>query len=352
MTRAKDLNPNRLITRIEFGSHLYGTNTPSSDRDYKSVYLPTAREILLQRVVNSTGHEVIRPEGEKNTPDDVDDEAYTLQRYLGLLAEGQTVAIDMLFAPNPMHTTPLWQYIHRNRKRLLTNKSASFLGYCRTQANKYGIKGSRVAAAKKAMEFFAKAIELYGPHHKLEHIDHVLTSLEDDHTIAKVIKETTAGKYECYFQCCNRMVGYKNTFKEAHAIYERIYNEYGKRARLAEENEGIDWKALSHAVRVGNEALELLRTAHVTFPLPNKKHILDIKLGKIEYKKVAEEIEGLLEEVEVATKTSILRAEPDYEFIDNIVQRMYKGVVMQESDGWWTVDDEYFGRTCDLRYIY
>ncbi len=312
-----------LVTRIEFGSHLYGTNTATSDHDYKGVRIPSAEEILLQRVKDSTGHQVIRPEGERNTPEDTDDETYSLQAYLKLLAEGQTVAIDMLFAPKPIVTTPLWEHIKENRRKLLTKKSASFLAYCRTQANKYGIKGSRVSAAKKAMEFFAKAIELYGPHHKLEHIDHLLCSLEDDHTIARVTKETTAGKYENYFQCCNRMVWYKNTFKEAHNIYERIYEEYGKRARLAEANEGIDWKALSHAVRVGYEAIELLQTANVTFPLPYAQHILDIKLGKKSYKEVAEEIEQLLGKVEYEAAKSDLLEKPDYKWIDKVVLEHY-----------------------------
>jgi predicted nucleotidyltransferase len=312
-----------LVTRIEFGSHLYGTNTPQSDHDYKGVRIPSAREILLQRVKDSTGHQVIRPEGERNTPEDTDDETYSLQAYLKLLAEGQTVAIDMLFAPKPIVITPLWEHIKENRRKLLTKKSASFLGYCRTQANKYGIKGSRVSSAKKAMEFFAKAIEIYGPHSKLEYVDYVLGTLEDDHTIARVTKETTAGKFENYFQCCNRMVGYKNTFKEAHSIYSRIYEEYGKRARLAEANEGVDWKALSHAVRVGYEAIELLQTANVTFPLPYAERILNIKLGKFPYKAVAEEIEGLLVLVEHEAKISDLRDEPDYEWIDNLIIKHY-----------------------------
>lgn len=35
------------ILEMKFGSHLYGTNTPNSDLDYKAIYLPTAREIIL-----------------------------------------------------------------------------------------------------------------------------------------------------------------------------------------------------------------------------------------------------------------------------------------------------------------
>jgi hypothetical protein len=37
--------------------------------------------------------------GDKNSAGDVDRELYSLQRYLELLAEGQTVALGMLFAP-------------------------------------------------------------------------------------------------------------------------------------------------------------------------------------------------------------------------------------------------------------
>lgn len=35
------------LFEMKFGSHLYGTSTPASDVDYKSIYLPTAREIVL-----------------------------------------------------------------------------------------------------------------------------------------------------------------------------------------------------------------------------------------------------------------------------------------------------------------
>ncbi len=321
-----------LVTRIEFGSHLYGTNTPQSDHDYKGVYIPPARDILLQRVKDSTGHRVIRPEGEKNSPEDTDDETYSLQRYLTLLAQGQTVAIDMLFAPNPIVTSNLWEYIKTNKDRLLTKKSASFVGYCRQQANKYGIKGSRVAAAKKAMEYFTNAIERRGPHAK---VGDVFVGYEvelDEHTQI-VKKETTAGHFEIYFECCNRMVGFKNTLKEAANIYTRIYEEYGKRARMAEANDGVDFKALSHAVRVGYEAIELLRTGHVTFPLPYAERILNIKLGKFPYKAVAEEIEGLLVLVEHEASISNLRDEPDYEWIDNLILSEYGMIVEYEGYG-------------------
>jgi hypothetical protein len=120
------------------------------------------------------------------------------------------------------------------------------------------------------------------------------------------------------------MVGFTNTVKEATAIYRKIHENYGDRAKLAEKNEGIDWKALSHAVRVGREAIELLTTQQITFPLPYADHILEIKQGKLSYATVANEIEDLLEQVEKASLVSNLREEPDFNFIDDLVEDTYE----------------------------
>jgi predicted nucleotidyltransferase len=90
----------KLIVQIKFGSHLYGTSTPQSDLDVKGVYLPSARDVLLQQIRPMISDSRPKEHGEKNTADDIDREAYSLQRYLELLAQGQTVALDMLFAPD------------------------------------------------------------------------------------------------------------------------------------------------------------------------------------------------------------------------------------------------------------
>jgi hypothetical protein len=319
-----------LVVKIKFGSHLYGTDTPQSDVDYKSVYLPEARDIILQRVKDSVHTGKAKTAGEKNLPGDVDTEAFSLQRYLNLLAEGQTVAIDMLFAPKPEVSTTLWQIIYANRERLLTKRSAAFVGYCRTQANKYGIKGSRVAAAKAAMDFFEGWIMARGNNTKVGDVMAGLTSATIDQHTFVVTKEKLKGHTETYYVCCDRMVGFKNTLKEAYGIFSRIYVAYGDRARMAESNEGIDWKALSHAVRVGHEAIELLKYHEIYFPRPEAAHLLDIKLGKLAYKEVAEEIENLLEQIEAAAKVSTLRDEADLKFIDDFVYTAYRGVIAEE----------------------
>lgn len=327
--RVREADNMKIIVQIKFGSHLYGTNTPQSDEDYKSVYIPEARAILLQRVVDSVAiGKKIKAEGERNLPGDTDNECYSLQRYLGLISEGQTVAVDMLFAPEPMYTSGIWQRIQTNSDKLVTKRSAAFVGYCRTQANKYGIKGSRVASARNALERFELLVGTHGTTAKVGEFFGPDDEVFDEHT--RTTRKGTPVGIARYFECCNRMVGFTNTVKEAASIYRRIHENYGDRARLAETNQGIDWKALSHAVRVGREAIELLDTHAITFPLPYALHILEIKQGKLPYQAVAEEIEELLVKVESAAEKSTLRENPDREFIDDLVAEIYQDAVTLE----------------------
>lgn len=49
------------VVNMKFGSHLYGLNTPTSDVDYKGIFMPTLEELLLnsfpKTIVTSTGPE-------------------------------------------------------------------------------------------------------------------------------------------------------------------------------------------------------------------------------------------------------------------------------------------------------
>lgn len=320
------------LVEIKFGSHLYGTSTPASDVDYKSVFVPDADAILLQRIRATITDKRPKQPFEKNVAGEIDREAYALHRYLQLLAEGQTVALDMLFAPRwamAADPDPVWVEIWENRTRLLSRRAASFIGYCRTQANKYGIKGSRVHAVREIVGWFDEAIAVHGHLARLERAADTLPTFIIDrkleHTAVIPIEHPSRpGQPIMHLECCARKAPFTTSLKDTRAIYARLLDEYGARALQAERNENVDWKALSHAVRVGMEALELLATGHITFPLPDAAHVLRIKKGERPYAEVAEEIEGLLERVEAAERVSSLPEAPDHETIDAIVRSAYR----------------------------
>lgn len=317
-----------LIVEMRFGSHLYGTATARSDLDYKAVYLPDGRDILLQRVRETITETPDKPGREKNAPGDVDREIHSLQRYLSLLAEGQTMALDMLFAPDWAMTRPplkLWREIQANAPRLVTRRASAFVRYCRQQANKYGIKGSRVSAARQALAVLTAAEAAHGPTARLSLIEAGLAAVTagSEHA-AMVDLASPSHRLVRHFEVCGKKMPFTSSIKTAREIAQRLVDEYGQRALQAERNEGVDWKALSHAVRVGREALELLRTGKITFPLPDAAEILSIKSGELPYETVAAAIDQLLIDVEAAAVSSSLRADPDFDFIDDLVARAYR----------------------------
>src|ERR1700674_2871238 len=249
-----------LIVEVRCGSHLYGTDTQDSDVDLKGVYLPSARDILLQQVQATVVSGRGKLSGERNTPADVDREVFSLQRYLDLLTEGQTIALDMLFAPDAamtMPAAPLWREIQASAHRLVSRRASAFVRYCRQQANKYGVKGSRLATARKTLAVLKAAEERHGTAAKLKLIAAELAYFVTKEAGAFVEFPTPGGRLLPHLEVCGRKMPFTASIKRAREIAERLVDEYGQRALQAERNEGIDWKALSHAVRVGREAVEL-----------------------------------------------------------------------------------------------
>jgi predicted nucleotidyltransferase len=92
---------------------MYGTHVATSDLDYKSIFIPRAEDILLQRARHNISTTTKVVQDSKNTAQDVDTEAFALHEWMKLLLEGQTMALDMLFAPPDfiLETSPIWKEI-------------------------------------------------------------------------------------------------------------------------------------------------------------------------------------------------------------------------------------------------
>ncbi|WP_088260694.1 DNA polymerase beta superfamily protein [Fimbriiglobus ruber] len=316
------------LVRMQFGSHVYGTNVTTSDHDFKAVHLPPARDILLQRVQNAVNVKSKADGTQKNGPDDVDFESFSLQKYMALLLEGQTVAITMLFVPDRwlIESTSLWREIQANKHLWLHRGVAAFAGYCRQQANKYGIKGSRVAATRSMVTFLQGCIDASYPACKLsEHWDALVATLSG-HEHVEFLTDTLRGRPECVVRMvsvCNRKAQEHVTLKAALKIYQHLLDEYGQRALMAETNEGVDWKALMHAVRVCREAEELLTHHTVSYPRPEAEMLLQIRKGELPYKQVAELIEDGMVRLEECQRVSTLPEKPNFAAAEELVAVWY-----------------------------
>ncbi|TET08478.1 MAG: hypothetical protein E3J83_03265 [Candidatus Atribacteria bacterium] len=284
------------IVKMKFGSHLYGTDTKDSDTDYKGIFMPTKEQIFLGRIPKCYSEKTKVGVG-KNTSGDTDTEVYSLHYFLELACQGQTVAIDMLHAPDDMilETSDTWKAICLNKHLFITKDMHAFVGYAMRQASKYGIKGSRLASAGKVMDFINDFDTQKGNDMNKTRLKQVWDKLPQREHIHKY--EIGKDRLRIY-QVCGKKIQETATLRYLFDIMVTFYNAYGARARLAEKNEGIDWKAVSHAIRASMQLIELYKDGEIKFPLAQAEYLKDIKAGKIDYKsEVAPLLETLIGEV-------------------------------------------------------
>ncbi len=300
-----------LIVKMKFGSHLYGTETINSDVDYKGVFLPSKKDILLGNIPKcynySTGNS-----HSKNNPDDVDVEIYSLHYFIKLACDGQTVALDMLHAPENMlvKSSDIWKTIVKHKDRFYTKNLNSFIDYARRQAAKYGIKGSRLNAVSEVLKF----LKSERPENKLRTIWEKLPRIDFCNDAGK----DPNGMRQ--YQVCGKIFQESASIGYVIPILEKFYNDYGQRVKLAAENKNIDWKAVSHALRAAIQTKEILTNHTITFPLKDARFLMQIKEGKMDYaNEVAPVLENLMDEVENLLNKSNLPNTVDTEYWDKFI---------------------------------
>ncbi|AYN56322.1 nucleotidyltransferase [Escherichia phage p000v] len=318
----------KTIVKAYFGSHLYGTSTPESDVDFKEIYVPHARDILTGNVKEHMSKNTNNTSS-KNTKDDVDHELYSLKYFFKLAADGETVALDMLHTPPSLvvksDLPDVWKYIQDNRSRFYTTNMKSYLGYVRKQASKYGVKGSRLAVLRQALKRSNEWGQYFdnGAVIRLSHMKNVLPVGEFASWVETENEKT--GK-QTFYSLLDRKFQDTLTNKEFNAILVKLEENYGERARKAEANEGIDWKALSHACRGGLQLLEIYKTGDLVYPLQDAPFILDVKLGKHTFKTVQEFLEDIVDQVEHASEQAAkngMQQKVDMSFWDDFLEQVY-----------------------------
>ena len=249
------------VVKMEFGSLVYGTNVPTSDHDFKGIGIPDGRDIIMQRAFKSinmsTGDDKSR-----NTAEDIDFEIFSVHSFLKHLMDGQTVALDMIFTPKKhllINKGTTWDILQENKQHFLHKGTSAFAGYCQAQAAKYSVKGSYVAAYRLAKDFFKKQkttarLETVRTQ-IMDELVNVAKAEEHLHdkkgpTIKLVQIKNNQGVEEDYLQVGPKTkVPFNANCHMAYQIYKGQFDKYGERARMAETNQGIDWKALLHAGR-------------------------------------------------------------------------------------------------------
>lgn len=310
----------RLLYLVFFGSALYGTDTATSDIDVKGIFAPHVDRLLLGDNTNSI-HSTTGDSSRRNSPEDVDMELWSLGHWLlNLLKKGDTGAVDLLFSFTHqdciLYKAPGMDWIFRNTNRLLNSTLTEVAcGYALHQAKKYGIKGSRLGLFRKISQWL-EAHQSISPSARLSEI---MPELID-----------TFGNEPFFSYGCTYIVTGGKTHISTIRIAEfakRIELEkakYGDRADAALRNDGVDFKALSHALRATGQIEELFKTGSINYPLTFAQNLLSVKQAKLPWTEVEAMILAAIERMEkFQAKHTPLHW--DQKFAEACVLRLYRG---------------------------
>ncbi|MFW6377680.1 MAG: DNA polymerase beta superfamily protein [bacterium] len=311
----------KLLYLCKFGSHLYGTSTPDSDVDYKGIFLPSKKSMLLGERCNSL-HYKSGDDRSKNSKDDIDIDLWSLQYFFHLVGKGETNAIDLIYSPSNKdcvvyNTIP---EIFKEPLNFFDPKNCdAFVGYAIGQMKKYACSGSRLGVIKDVYYYLEDNINYFTENDKLiSCVDKILDSFYDDsYCFSKMINGEEA------LVLCGKVHLFSISIQEFYNRVKREFDKYGERVRAAERNEGVDWKSCSHAARCLFQMQQLLNEGEVTYPLKSASQLLKIKKGEIDFKEVEQMMKFNLELVETLQQTTKVKGKKNNKLINNIILDLY-----------------------------
>jgi hypothetical protein len=105
------------------------------------------------------------------------------------------------------------------------------------------------------------------------------------------------------------------------------WGKYGMRTLAAKNNNGIDWKAISHAFRASYQIKDIFLKGDIAFPFSEdrRKFLLSVKKGELDFTtEVQPELEKLIQEVETLSSSSTLPEKCDTSFWESFVLDIYR----------------------------
>ena len=318
------------------GSRLFGTANADSDTDLKAVHLPSGESVLMQTadaVITQTADAVItHSTGSNTTKNNAADEdfvSFPVAKFLGMLAKMETNAVEMLFAPN-LTPSPYWTMIYTDRHKLLTNKRDCFLGFGKSQAMRYAVRGDRI----ETLERVCSVLESIPTHWKVSDGDATRLRLSAIPHVTITTKIEASGTETPYMEVFGRELSMHVRVSEALKVYQKPLTEAGSRTIAAHAAGGADWKGLYHAHRIVDEGIELLTTGDLVFPLRNAQEYLSIRSGGLSLDAVLDTFDAKLATLEAVTAIPELKDTADMAWIKAFTCAAHEKVVVDDYFAW------------------
>jgi hypothetical protein len=312
----------------QYGSRLYGTQTPSSDIDLKHVVLPDLGDLLLGKKVQNKVKKTNNLKNTRNGPDDIDEEFIPLQVFARDFVEGQTYALEIAFSVEGKHagqkihdmgelsSSRFLLFVRDLRAKFLTSNIKAMMGYAVNQASLYSFKGERLNVTRELLSIIVNASLYY------QEYEMTLGSLASIPEFAKLFNDLAlqypkyfrqdqydigGGRYKPCMIILEKTLPFTNTIVHTLTVLNALNKKYGARAEQASDS-NVDWKATMHALRIVDEGLDLLKNRKITLPFKQDyiDYLLAIKRGEVPIEIVKQELDEKLDLLKELEKTTDL----------------------------------------------
>lgn len=308
-----------LICKTIYGSKLYEMNGPASDDDFRGVYLPDKSACYLGKI--------------KDTVDGQGDEqTFSLQRFLRLAAEGQSIALEMLWTPpeKTLINSLVWEELVKNRHRFLSKKMKSFMGFAKSQSVKYGYRADRFNDVIRLKKFFVNwATVASAPILGCDPLDAKLSVLWDilpeGVNFQKSTNQFNRSKDNRVYLICGRELQVHCSVAHVLQFLDSLRDEYGGRVKKAAEQK-VDTKSLSHAFRVSYQARQLVLERNLTFPAKEVDFLRKVKFAELDLVKdgLDKKLDDLINETDKLILGSDLPDEVDWAWCEGFILKCYE----------------------------
>ena len=325
-----------ILLKSLVGSRLYGLDTPESDVDHASIYIPTPRQLLLGKfpdLINNSTTDASR----KNTKDDTDCLTYSLPYFVFLAINGKQQVIDMLHSreETTLTTSSLWKDLKDKRKHFYSKSMSSSVDFIHKQIMTYGDR----IKANQALEELSIMVEQILKYTGNVKLFSVMKSMPINDTCYFVtcenginrqvdITDHLAQRRHVFYRVDGGLIEISLSMNQLQShVVQRITQRHHETRRVMKENNGksIKWSEVSHALRVGYQVLAILTQGDFEYPLPETEFLMQVKLGKLDFiTEIQPKAEQLVYDIRRLMFTSTLPERIDEEYWDNWLFDTYK----------------------------
>jgi hypothetical protein len=362
--------PHDIIFKALVGSQAYGTATPTSDQDYKGIYVQKDRDLLTFNY---------QPQIEVSK----DETYYEIRRVVELLRTGNPTLLELLYSPKDciVYKSPAMQVLIDNRDKFLTKRcKETFAGYAMAQIKKakgtdklmnweaermerkdvldfcYVYDNGKTVPLKAflskrmlnqkycglaALDHFRDGYALYYDFNG-EGVDEAIENNWIDQLPDADIKEGRLGYKGIIGEKSNEVrlssipkgeepIGIMHFNKDGYSVHCKDYSRFlewkekHNKQRLVDvknHNQKIDGKNMLHCRRLLDVAYEIATQKKIIVRRPDAAELLAIRRGEVDLQTLIYEAEQMIEDMGLAYEHSNLPEEVDLWFCNELIMEI------------------------------